>query len=107
MTEAQARMWVSTLKQCGDGWEMPTLEQIKTLHEPDKTAGKGTFIGGKYWPARIDPAFDAIGHGSWVWISDKSRLGRTIAFNLNQWTVTTVQRSSEDYTTRAFAVRKF
>ncbi|MGE4536810.1 MAG: hypothetical protein AB7D37_07015 [Desulfovibrio sp.] len=107
MTAAQARQWVSSLKQCGQNWQMPTLQQIDTLHEPDKAAGRGTFIGGKYWPAKIDPAFDAIGHGSWVWIIERSKPGKTLSFNLNQWTVTTQQRGGDDYTTRGFAVRKY
>jgi len=106
LTMVQAKEWVSSLTECGGNWKMPTEQQIQTLHSPTKNAGTGTFINGKYWPAKIDPAFDAIGKGSWVWIIDEKNPGRPTSFNLHEWTTVTRHPERSDYTTRAFAVRR-
>jgi hypothetical protein len=43
-------------------WQMPTLADLKTLHEPDKTNSKQV---GREMVIHIDPIFEKEGSGAW------------------------------------------
>jgi hypothetical protein len=104
MTWYEAQQWTVGLGNCGDGWRMPTIGEIRTLYNPALKAGTGYYTGGKYFPAHIDPIFNAIGGGSWVWVNEK--IGDDAqSFNLNQGKAVTYSAMNAFYSTRAFAVR--
>ncbi len=100
----EARKWAMSLKACGGGWRMPTALQLVALYQPHSVAGIGFMTGGKHWPAHIDPAFSAIGGGSWVWTKE-SRGPKAWAVNLNQNVPVIYEKNNTTYETRAFAVR--
>jgi serine/threonine-protein kinase len=104
MTWPEARQWTVGLQNCGGDWRMPTTEEIKGLYDPAAQAGIGYYTGGKYFPAHIDPAFNAIGGGSWVW-ADETTGNDARSFNLNQGKAVIYPAMNTLYSTRAFAVR--
>jgi hypothetical protein len=104
MSWYEAQQWTSGLDSCGGGWRMPRIEEIRTLYNPALKAGTGFYIGGKYFPAHIDPVFAAIGGGSWVWANEKVG-DEARSFNLNQGKAVTYSAMDTSYSTRAFAVR--
>jgi hypothetical protein len=106
VTWYEAQQWISELQACGGGWRMPTITEIMTLHNPATTAGTGFYKEGRYFPAHIDPVFNAIGGGSWVWASERSATGDAQSFNLNQGKAVSYSATNTTYSTRAFAVRK-
>jgi hypothetical protein len=105
ITWHEARQWVTKLGACGGGWRMPTIEEIRSLHNPAVTAGTGFYMNGRYFPAHIDPAFNAIGGGSWVWSNESAGGHNARSFNLNQGKAVEYDVTNTDYATRAFAVR--
>lgn len=104
VTWEEAQQWVSGMSACNDGWRMPSLDEIRTLYNPSTKAGTGYFTSGKYFPAKIDPVFNAIGGGSWVWSNQRSGANAQ-SFNLNQGKAVTYSVDNTLYSTRAFAVR--
>lgn len=105
MTFDQARDWAKELAVCGQGWGLPTLAQLATLHDPRLTAGTGFSVGGKHWPAHIDPLFSGIGGGSWAWSREEPNAATAKAYNFNQGTETRTGKSGQGLAVRAFAVR--
>jgi hypothetical protein len=104
MTWYEAQQWTVGLENCGGGWRIPTIEEIRTLYNPTLKAGVGYYTGGRYFPAHIDPVFNAIGGGSWVWANEK--IGDDAqSLNLNQGKAVTYSAMNTLYSTRAFAVR--
>jgi hypothetical protein len=101
----EAARWSSTVTACDGSWEMPTIEQLKSLFDPRYTAGTGFVSGGRAWPAHIDPVFEAIGQGSWVWSANPPDANSAHAFNFNQGKPARYSRDDTTFTTRAFAVR--
>lgn len=105
MTWYEAQQWTAGLGNCGAGWRMPSIEEIRTLYNPALKAGTGYYTGGKYFPAHIDSVFDAIGGGSWVWTNE--RVGDDArSLNLNQGKSVSFSAMNTFYSTRAFAVRR-
>jgi hypothetical protein len=104
MTWNEAQQWTMNLAECGGGWRMPAAEEIRVLYDPSKTAGKGYYTNGKYFPAHIDQVFSGIGGGSWVW-TDRSFGSEAQSYNLNQGKTVTYAANNTVYSTRAFAVR--
>jgi hypothetical protein len=104
-----ASSWTSALSPCGGGWRMPTGAELRALHGPSSTAGTGFLKNGVHYPAKIDPAFKAIGGGSWVWTDRVVGNTQAVAYNLFVNSPTTVNKDmtsgSEKLATRAFAVR--
>jgi len=104
MTWDEARKWTQQLSTCGERWRMPNVKEIKTLYDPNNTAGTGYYTRGQYYPAHIHPVFDAIGSGSWIWANET--MGEEArSFNLNQGIEVSYPRQNITYSTRAFAVR--
>jgi hypothetical protein len=100
----EAERWTAALSACGGGWQMPTVRQLQALYDDQSTAGTGHLTGGRRFPARMDPAFAAIGGGSWVWARDAiGESGRT--FNFNQGVAVAIRRDNTILAIRAFAVR--
>jgi uncharacterized protein DUF1566 len=104
MTWNETRQWTINLNECGGGWRMPAAEEIKALYNPSKTAGTGYYTNGKYFPAHIDPIFNGIGGGSWVW-TNRSFGSEAQSFNLNQGKTVIYSTTNTIYATRAFAIR--
>ena len=102
----RASEWIQGLDACGGGWSMPTVAELKTLFNPNETAGTGYFTRGTHWPAHINPIFGQIGGGSWVWIGGESVSGSAPAFNFNQGVEVRYSATGEQFPTRAFAVRR-
>ncbi len=66
-------------------WRLPSFEEIKSLYDENSEAGKGFYRDGQYYPARINSVFNAIGSGSWFWISDGyENSDRANAINLHK-----------------------
>jgi uncharacterized protein DUF1566 len=107
LTWYEAQNWVVGLASCGGGWRMPTIEEVGALYDPSKRAGTGYYKEGRYFPAHIDPVFNAIGSGSWVWSGEKVGIGDARSFNLNQGKGVVYSATNTLYSTRAFAVRSF
>lgn len=105
MTIDQARNWAKALAVCGQGWGLPTMAQLASLHDPRQTAGTGFYAGGRHWPAHIDPLFSGIGGGSWVWSREEPNTATAKAYNFNQGTETRTGKSGQGLAVRAFAVR--
>ena len=101
----EAVTWATALATCGGGWSMPSSAQLATLFDKNQTAGTGFAVGGKHWPAHLDPVFSGIGSGSWVWSKDERNATSAKAYNYNQGTETLMEKTNSKYTTRAFAVR--
>jgi hypothetical protein len=104
MTWDEAKEWTQQLSTCGGQWRMPKIREIKTLYDPNYTAGIGYYTKGQHYPAHIHPVFDAIGGGSWVWANETIGI-KARSFNLNQGIKTSYSRQNITYSTRAFAVR--
>ena len=101
---AEARAWTETLPDCGGGWRVPTSSELLALYDPAQTAGTGHVERGRSWPAHVDPAFDGIGGGSWVWSDGSVSADDAPAVNLNQGAA--VRLAEDDgFSVRAFAVR--
>ena len=62
-------------------WRIPTFNEIKSLYNPSYRAGDGFLLNNKRYPAKIHNVFNAIGSGSWFWVSDKDN--NTEAYNIN------------------------
>ena len=105
MTWDEARQWITELGACNGGWRMPSIEEIRSLYNPAVTAGTGHNINGTYFPAHIDPAFNAIGGGSWVWSNESAGAGNARSFNFNQGKAVEYAVTNTTFSTRAFAVR--
>ena len=105
ITWYEAQQWTGGLDKCGGGWRMPSIEEIRTLYNPSLKAGTGFYLDGKYFPAHIDPVFNAIGGGSWVWSNEKVGEDSARSFNLNQGIAVVYTAMNTYYSTRAFAVR--
>lgn len=105
ITWYEAQQWTGGLNTCGGGWRMPSIEEIRTLYNPYLKAGTGFYLDGKYFPAHIDPVFNAIGGGSWVWSNEKLGEDNARSFNLNQGKAVAYAPMNTHYSTRAFAVR--
>lgn len=105
VTWYEAQEWTSGLNNCGGSWRMPTIEEIRTLYNPSVKAGIGYYTEGRYFPAHIDPVFNAIGGGSWVWANQQVGTENAHSFNLNQGKVVEYSATNTSYSTRAFAVR--
>ena len=101
----EAVQWSRKLPNCGGGWTLPTLDQLKTLFDQTVTAGTGFYINGRYWPAHIDPIFSAIGRGSWVWADGPVDNSTAPAVNFNQGIGVRLSTTETRYTVRAFAVK--
>ena len=105
MSWNEAGVWIRKLDVCRGGWQMPSIEQLASLFEPQQVAGQGYTSGGRLWPAHMDPVFSSIGSGSWVW-SKESRGSKTArSFNFNQGIPVDYDRDNAVFTTRTFAVR--
>jgi len=100
-----AQSWIAGAPACGGGWGMPSIGQLATLYEPSMSAGVGYERGGVHYPAHIDPVFNGIGSGSWVWSRETYPGGSARSFNFNQGLGVVYARDNNTYTTRAFAVR--
>jgi len=107
LTWFEAQNWIVGLASCGGGWRMPTIEEIATLYDPSQRAGTGYYTEGRYFPAHVDPVFNAIGSGSWVWSGQRVGVGDARSFNLNQGKGVVYSATNTLYSTRAFAVRSF
>lgn len=105
VTWYEAQNWVVGLASCGGSWRMPTIGEIGTLYDPSQRAGIGYYRDGKYFPAHVDPVFNAIGGGSWVWSGERVGVDNARSFNLNQGKGVVYSAMNTLYSTRAFAVR--
>jgi len=63
-------------------WRVPTYSEIKTLYNSDFSAGQGYYANNEYYPAKIHNVFNAVGSGSWFWVSDRS-YNSSIAYAIN------------------------
>ncbi|MCA1558116.1 MAG: DUF1566 domain-containing protein [Acidobacteria bacterium] len=106
VTWHEAQQWITTLAECGGGWRMPSIDEVRALYNPSASAGTGFYLNGRYYPAHIDPAFNRIGGGSWVWSGERAGADEARAFNLNQGIAVTYSTMNTYYATRAFAVRQ-
>jgi clan AA aspartic protease (TIGR02281 family) len=105
-TWPDADKWIKELRACNVNWTMPSISQLKTLFDRSSVAGTGYFTAGRYWPAHVDPAFSAIGSGSWVWAQGPGSRDKTPAFNFNQGIKVYISATNFRGTVRAFAVRR-
>jgi hypothetical protein len=79
----EALKYIDSLnKHDSKNWSLPNFKEIKKLYKENLKAGKGFNQNGKYYPARINSIFDAIGSGSWFWISDKN-YNNSLAYTIN------------------------
>lgn len=85
---------------------MPTASQLQGLFEPGSSAGTGYVKNGTAYPARIDPVFDGIGGGSWVWTGTTVSADVANAVNLYENVVVTFNYNQTLYPVRAFAVKQ-
>jgi hypothetical protein len=102
-TEAFA--WASQLQMCDKVWALPTTAELKGLFDLNRSAGEGYLTQGKRWPAHIDPIFDAIGDGSWLWTRMK-RGNAGVAVNMNQDIEVRLPLEGYHGTVRVFAVAR-
>ncbi len=63
-------------------WRIPTYSEIKTLYNSQFSAGEGYYANNEYFPAKIHNVFNAVGTGSWFWVSDRS-YNSSIAYAIN------------------------
>lgn len=106
MNWISSKEWTERLTAFESKWRMPTIDELKTLYNPNYTAGLGYYKNGKHWPAKIHPVFEAIGSGSWVWSSEKINKTTAKAFNFNQNEEIIFPITNTKYSTRAFAIKK-
>ncbi len=102
----EARQWATGLQTCDGGWRLPSLEEIRTLYDPGSYAGTGYYTRGQYWPAHMDPVFNRIGGGSWIWSDKQTGNGNAHSFNMNQGKPVEYSATDIIFSTRAFAVRR-
>jgi len=102
----EARQWATGLQTCGGGWRLPSLEEIRTLYDPSLYAGTGYYTRGQHWPAHMDPVFNRIGGGSWIWSDQQTGDGNARSFNMNQGKAVEYSALDAVFSTRAFAVRR-
>lgn len=102
----EARQWANGLQTCDGGWRLPSLEEIGTLYDPGSSAGTGYYTRGQYWPAHMDPVFNGIGGGSWIWSDQQTGNGNAHSFNMNQGKAVEYSATDIIFSTRAFAVRR-
>lgn len=106
MSWYSAVQWVQEASACGGGWRMPTTSELAGLFEQASTAGTGFRLQGKRYPAHLDPAFSAIGGGSWVWSAQTEEGADAWSFNFNRGKPVRYPRRNTEYSTRAFGVRQ-
>lgn len=103
--------WVATLSECGGDWQMPTVEDLQGLYIEGSAAGIGFLrpSDNRRYPAMIDPVFDEIGSGSWVWTDEEVSTSTAVAVNM--YTNDSVNLDKDLgpplAAPRAFAVRTF
>ncbi|MBY6239942.1 DUF1566 domain-containing protein [Methylosinus sp. Sm6] len=104
----EARDWVGAQakSKCGGNWRLPTVDQLESLYDQRQTAGQGYQLNGKSFPAHIDPAFSAIGGGSWVWTKEEKDDNLAVSFNFNRGIPVSYSKLNTEYSTRAFGVRR-
>jgi hypothetical protein len=105
MPWSQAKRWTSAHSACYGGWRMPSPDELLALYDSESTAGVGFLSKGKYYPAKIDAVFDAIGGGSWAWTGEAVDKKRARAVNLHMGTAVKMKKTGTPYTVRAFATR--
>ena len=107
----EANNWINNLTVCGGNWSLASIEQVMTLFDTNKSAGTGYCDErGRYFPAKIDPAFGKIGKGSWVWTKETvNRNDKQFAYAVNLFLGQKVimQINQVKYPVRVFAVRKY
>ena len=66
-------------------WRIPTYDEIKTLYNSNYSAGEGYYANNEYYPAKIHTVFNAVGSGSWFWVSDRNaNVTKAYAINLHE-----------------------
>lgn len=71
MNFTEAKEWAKNLTSCEGDWRLPTRDEIKDLYNPKFKVGKPwKSPSKKSYQAKIDPAFNAIGKGIWVWTGE-------------------------------------
>ena len=65
MSYDEAKKWVASLHSCGKTWTLPSPKEVRTLYDPEKTAGIGTLINGNTGPLRLTLflMISAVAHG--------------------------------------------
>lgn len=106
-----AQRFAAELTLCNKSWRMPTPEELIGLYAPGNSAGRGYLLDGVRYPARIDPVFDGIGGGSWVWSDQELDASNAIAINLYlidgadvRLPQITMRKAQTEFPARAFAV---
>ncbi len=80
-----ANSFSNNLNEKNLNWRIPTYSEIKTLYNSEFSAGQGYYTRNEYFPAKIHSVFDAVGSGSWFWVSDKSvNSSKAYAINLHE-----------------------
>jgi hypothetical protein len=67
-----ANSFSNNLTENGLNWRVPTYSEIKTLYNSQFSAGEGYYANNEFFPAKIHNVFNAVGTGSWFWVSDRS-----------------------------------
>ena len=107
-TWQEACDWAKELAVGKGGWRLPTAEEVMTLYDPASAAGQGYIhTDGKAYPAKINPVFSGIGHGSWVWTSIELGEEKAFSVNLNRGQKVVSLKSKTTYPVRVLCVRKF
>ena len=102
-----ARQWAANLKAGNATWSLPTINQIITLYDSTATAGQGfVYTDGKNYPAKINSAFNKIGHGSWIWSAQEVDSTKAYSVNLNQNRRIKSLKNKVSYPIRVFAVKR-
>ena len=80
-----ANNYSNNLTEKNLNWRIPTYTELKTLYNSEFSAGQGYYTRNEYFPARIHSVFNAVGSGSWFWVSDKSNnSSKASAINLHE-----------------------
>jgi serine/threonine protein kinase len=94
----EAIQYSYNLAEQGMAWRLPSYSEIKTLYNKQLTAGMGYETGGQRFPAKIDPVFNAVGTGSWFWVSDEhSDVGKAYAINMHNGIRVTFDQINPQY----------
>ena len=101
---SEARDLVNSLGACGKSWRLPSSEELLTLFNPALSAGTGYLTDGRRFPARIHPAFNAIGEGAWAWTDRPPDAAGAWAINLHLGSEVAIPASGAPYSTRLLAV---
>lgn len=75
-----AERYVRGLRQCGLGWRMPKVAELRAIYDPTQTAGAGYEFEGVTYPPHVSPMFSNLGRGTWVWMAEDAGAN---AFNLH------------------------